>query len=234
MLNLSFFSPFTTFYSLGVPADLLPLCPAEQGKARLGDLDAPRTASSWTRWRRGRELRARHSPLIPTRFNPSLHTTPPLRGQAETWKEHLDLPPPRLKTPSPAHTDRASPDSRLLPSPLALECPQFLAPGPWAPDGTRRWFPFVLPSRYPLSAMLSSLPYLPWGLAEGRAGPSHPLGTVPRLQDSRGSWPWGAVYGGEDGGRGRGRGTGPEMKVRHKEAAGCPGLDTKHSFIGGP
>lgn len=179
MLNLSF---FLAFRSLGVPADLLPLCPAEQGKARLGDLDAPRTASSWTRWRRGRELRAQHSPLIPTRFNPSLHTTPPLRGQAETWKEHLDLPPPRLKTPSPAHTDRASPDSRLLPSPLALECPQFLAPGPWAPDGTRRWFPFVLPSRYPLSAMLSSLPYLPWGLAEGRAGPSHPLGTVPGLQ----------------------------------------------------
>lgn len=67
--------------------------------------------------------------------------------------------------------------------------------------GTRalgnRWYllmvSFVLPSRYSLSAMLSSLPLLPWGSAEGKAGTSHPLGALPRPQDSRGSWPWGAV-----------------------------------------
>ena len=170
VLNLSFFSPFTTFYSLGVPADLLPLCPAEQGKARLGDLDAPWTASLWTRWRRGRELRARLSPLIPTRFNPSLHTTPPLlRGQAETWMEDLDPPPPRLKTPSPAHTDRASPDS---PFSRTTPPPPPLTPGIGVPSvlGTRalgtRWYPpmvsFCLAFQIPslCHAVLPPLPAL--------------------------------------------------------------------------
>lgn len=58
-----------------------------------------------------------------------------------------------------------------------------------------------------------SLPHLPWGLAEGRVGTHPPLGTVPRPQGSRGSWPWEVVgVGGRMEVVGNRNSEGPEVK----------------------
>lgn len=73
--------------------------------------------------------------------------------------------------------------------------------------------------RTPLLGHAVPLPHLPWGLAEGRVGTSLPLGTVPRPQDSRGSWPWGAV-----GVVGRLGGGGGEHELRGARGAGETGM----------
>lgn len=136
----------------------------------------------------------------------------------------IDLPPPSLKALSPAHRT-GWPRLPLLST---------ISPVPFTPGigvtsvlGTRalgtRWSPpmvsFVLPSRYPLSIMLPSLPLLLWGLAGGRAGTSHPLGTVPRPQDFRGSWPWGAA-GRMERGEGKGNRDSEEERVAGEAQTG--------------
>lgn len=136
------------------------------------------------------------------------------------------LPPPSLKALSPAHRNRLAPTP---PSSRTSPLPPPFTPGIGVTSvlGTRalgtRWYPpmvsFVLPSRYPLPTMPSSLPLLLWGLAEGRAGTSHPLGTVPRPQGFGGSWPWGAA-GRMERGEGKGDRDSAEERVAGEAQTG--------------
>lgn len=113
---------------------------------------------------RDRQTRPTHSHQIQS----SLHITPPLlwvwQKTGWTWIAHL----PGLTPFLPQHTNWAGSDTPFsLTSPL----PPPLTPGIGVTSvlGTRalgtRWCPpmvsFVSPSRYPLCAMLSSLPHLP-------------------------------------------------------------------------
>lgn len=178
----------------------------------------------------------RHSPLIPAA---SVHPYTPHScfsgGQAANWVGGLDPPPPR---PTQTGLALTSPSLQHLPLPPSLTpgigVTSVLGTGALGTRWCLTVISFVSPSRYPLLAMLSSLPHLPWGLAEGRVGTSLPLGTVPRPQDSRGSWPWGAVgvLGRMAVGEGNTSSERPEVKGRQGwEAAGWPGVGTKHSFI---
>lgn len=137
-----------------------------------------------------RAERLRGSPTHPARFNPSP------QGKEENRMEDSNLQPPSLQNPFPSTHPRPA-----LP-PFSLPQPPPLAPGIGVTSvlGTRtlgtRWFPpmvsFVSPSRYPSSpGCPPSPPALEVG--RGKGGTSLSLGTLPRPQNSRSSWPWGTV-----------------------------------------
>lgn len=151
----------------------------------------------------------------------------------------MDLPPPCLKALSPAHRNS------LAPTPPPLEHLPASSVHPWHWSDLSSWHQgpghqmvpadglLCLAFRYPLSTTLCPLPLLLWGLAEGRADTSHPLGTVPRPQDFRGSWPWGAA-GRMERGEGKGNRDSEEERVageHRREAAGWPGVDIKRLYL---